>query len=332
MLPSHGLTHRGATLTRQHISANSPWERLSRFQSAIRPPGRGLRSLVWPWSKLSPPTGTSVSKVRSKALAKAASRKTHSDGPLVEQAHKAVKATRRKPVTVEVVVLSDDNELLGTAEVKEPRKGVRKPKEVATHHDLESYLRFAKASGKNLESRLHKGTVYEYTVQKELRTYGFSLQHRGRTKDLGIDLIGSWKLPSAPGQLQVVIQCKAGKNTSAHIRELEGTALNAPYSHRVKNKLALLISATKATTGVLEAMQRSQLPMAFAYISRDGLMHQFTTNVAAEEVSLNGLSQKVVYIPVSKGGILRKPRVKSAVQLLWEGKPWPGRFEDHYVS
>ncbi|TVY34146.1 Uncharacterized protein LSUB1_G006391, partial [Lachnellula subtilissima] len=83
-------------------------------------------------------------------------------------------------------------------------------------------------------STTYVGTHYEYTVQTALSRLGLSLKRIGGRSDYGIDLIGTWNLPSSLQPLQVLIQCKAlaSKAEPRVVRELEGAFVGAPTGWR----------------------------------------------------------------------------------------------------
>lgn len=193
------------------------------------------------------------------------------------------------------------------------------------HHNLRTFLRYASLKNLNPTSNVYKGTHYEYTTIRVLasRYYNFQLYRTGRANDLGIDLLGWWKLPgwtsASPAteedgedgdagkgkveggvkrkrkvwrKLKVLIQCKAVAPKPAMIRELEGAYVGAPagWSSPLTSTpqsdspiLALLISTGAATKGVLAALQRSRWPMGLLQITREGEAKQFLWNAVAAD-------------------------------------------------
>jgi hypothetical protein len=176
---------------------------------------------------------------------------------------------------------------------------VHVPKEVATsnHHDLSSFLDYASRVNLDRKSTTYVGTHYEYTVQSALKRLGISFKRVGGKSDYGIDLIGSWNLPSTPAPLKVLAQCKAraAKATPGEVRELEGAFVGAPVGWRSSGVLALLISQKEATKGVRDAMGRSRWPMGFVMCTGQGKVLQMLWNRKAEEAGLLGLSVTLKY-------------------------------------
>lgn len=134
-------------------------------------------------------------------------------------------------------------------------------KPITTHHDLHSYQihhhnRLIAASSspetchKLNTSTVHLGTRYEYLIQSHLQTHlGFTLTRIGGKGDGGIDLIGSWTIPtptSTPATkspslptaqpaptptFRILLQAKRMSQTRkpmpALMRELDGAILSA---------------------------------------------------------------------------------------------------------
>ncbi|KAK3390499.1 hypothetical protein B0H63DRAFT_117256 [Podospora didyma] len=167
----------------------------------------------------------------------------------------------------------------------------------SSHHDLSSFLKYTEQSGLHKESTLFVGTHFEYTVENVLRSYGFSLRRVGGASDSGIDLLGTWCLPSAFSDggkeqqpLKVLLQCKASKRPGPHlIRELEGTFVGAPAGWRGSRVMGFLVTDRPATKGIRDALGRSRWPMGFISCSRTGLVQQILWNRRAEEEGLEGL-------------------------------------------
>ena len=92
----------------------------------------------------------------------------------------------------------------------------------------------------NPRSTTALGTAYEATVTHALQRLGFSLVRVGKRSDCGIDLVGTWSLPSLHSSISVrsreldervvkipvFIQCKnilpTRRSTPATVREVEG--------------------------------------------------------------------------------------------------------------
>jgi hypothetical protein len=187
----------------------------------------------------------------------------------------------------------------------------------AQHHDLTSFLDYAERKALDPKSTVFVGTHFEYTVAACLSRYGFSLRRTGGRLDAGIDLLGTWKVPSGSEPLRVLIQCKSGKKQLMphHIRELEGTFIGAPPGWRGSGVLGFLATEKPATPGVRDALGRSRRPMGFITCSKEGHIQQLLWNHAAEEEGLSGM-----------GVILRHSRSTEdppRLVLTWQGKPIP---------
>lgn len=183
----------------------------------------------------------------------------------------------------------------------------------ANHSDLPSFLEYASRVNLDPQSTLYVGTHYEYTVQSALEGLGMSLKRIGGSSDYGIDLLGTWSLPSVPQPLKVLIQCKAlGKKVQPyHARELEGTFVGAPQGWREPGVLGFLVSRKLATMGVRKAVGRSKWPMGYVRCDADGKILQMLWNRRAEQGGLEGIGVGLKYT----GGDLND---KEAV-LTWKG-------------
>ncbi|KAG9530961.1 hypothetical protein KCU93_g2141, partial [Aureobasidium melanogenum] len=215
-----------------------------------------------------------------------------------------------------------------------PKKRFRKPKtskedqHVTTHGSLHhtslsEFLDYADAANLSPASTVYRGTHYEYTVAEALERLAFSLTRVGRASDLGIDLLGSWALPSRPKPLNVLIQCKAEAPKPSMIRELEGAVVGAPVRYRGEGTIAILAAAKEATKGVRDAVGRSGLPMAYLNVTTEGKIRQFVWNHAAVERGLEGLGVALRYLVDGD----------SEVTLTWKGVPWsPSSPTSHFVA
>ncbi|KAL3418363.1 hypothetical protein PVAG01_10079 [Phlyctema vagabunda] len=181
------------------------------------------------------------------------------------------------------------------------------------HHDLPSFLGYASHVGLNPKSTTYVGTHYEYIVQSSLRQLGMSLKRIGGKSDCGIDLLGTWNIPSAPQPLKVLVQCKAlaRKIDPAQARELEGAFGGAPPGWRGSGVLGLLVTQKSATKGVREALGRSRCPMAYVLCGSDGKILQMLWNRRAEQEGLEGVGVGLKY----GGG----DRDDKEVVLTWKG-------------
>jgi hypothetical protein len=140
-----------------------------------------------------------------------------------------------------------------------------------------------------------------------------SLKRIGGRSDHGIDLLGTWTLPSHSQSLKVLIQCKVldRKITPDRARELEGAFVGAPTGWRGSGVLAFLVSQTPASKGVREAIGRSRYPMGYALCSANGKILQMFWNRRAEHGGLEGIGTVLKY--AGEG-----PNEKEVV-LTWKG-------------
>lgn len=189
------------------------------------------------------------------------------------------------------------------------------PAQSPHHHDLPSFLEYASHTGLDAQSTTYVGTHYEYTVAAALSRLNMSLKRIGGKSDYGIDLLGTWSLPSAPQPLKVLIQCKAftRKIEPAQARELEGAFVGAPMGWRGQGVLGLLVAQKSATKGVREAMGRSRWPMGYVMCASDGKIAQMLWNRRAQQEGLEGVDVGLKY----KGG----DATQKEVVLTWKGEP-----------
>ncbi|KAK3338363.1 hypothetical protein B0H65DRAFT_320295 [Neurospora tetraspora] len=160
----------------------------------------------------------------------------------------------------------------------------------SNHHNLASFLQYAKRTGLGQETTIFVGTHYEYTIASLLTAYGFSLNRVGGQHDFGIDLLGTWSVPTAERPLRVIVQCKAIQSTRPHlIRELEGAFVGAPVGWRGSEVFGVLVASKIATKGVRDALARSRWPLVFIGCSREGKVEQLLWNHRAEQEGLQGL-------------------------------------------
>ncbi|KAI1744134.1 hypothetical protein F4680DRAFT_282557 [Xylaria scruposa] len=192
------------------------------------------------------------------------------------------------------------------------------------HHDLASYLAYAERTGLDVESKVFIGTQYEYNVASILRPLGFDLRRIGGQSDKGIDLLGTWSVPSTPEHLplRTLIQCKAYSTTKAakigpqFIRELEGAYLGAPSGWRGSGVIALLVTQRPATKGVREALANSRWPLGYVSCSREGVLEQMLWNRRAEEEGLEGMGVTAKFSDENRHGDAR------CIMLTWKGRPY----------
>ncbi|KAI4716570.1 hypothetical protein E4T48_07229 [Aureobasidium sp. EXF-10727] len=228
---------------------------------------------------------------------------------------------KRRGRPKKVIDASDDTSEQTSSEP--PKKRTRKPKTPnedhlaishgSQHHaSLAEFLSYADTANLSPTSTVYRGTLYEYTVLDALKRLAFSLTRVGRASDLGIDLLGTWSIPSRPRPLNVLIQCKAEAPKPSMIRELEGAVVGAPVRYRGEGTMAVLAAAKEATKGVRDALGRSRLPMAYLNVTTEGRVRQFVWNHAAVECGLEGLGVALRYLANGE----------SEVALTWKGMPW----------
>lgn len=198
------------------------------------------------------------------------------------------------------------------------------------HHDLSTFLSFAQKHNLSTTSTVYKGTHYEYTVASSLKTFGFDLHRTGKSNDLGIDLLGTWRLPGQKQDLKVLVQCKASKPMPAMARELEGAYAGAPAEWQGEGTIALLVSTKPATKGVVTAVQRSRSPIGVMQVDREGMPRQFLWNAVAGDRGLAGLGVTVKYSGGEKAasrtcnvssGAEGSKESEASIALTWMGRP-----------
>lgn len=185
------------------------------------------------------------------------------------------------------------------------------------HYDLSSFLSYAERTSLSPSSTTYVGTHYEYTVLQSLRRFRLSLTRIGGRSDAGIDLVGTWHLPSLPHPLRVIVQCKALKTKlgPSIVRELEGAFIGAPFGWRGEGILGLLVSPREATKGVRDGLTKSKRPLVWVLTGLDGRVQQVLWNKRAGDIGLEGLGVDVVY-----RGNAAEPEQKN-LGLTWEGDP-----------
>ncbi|CAG8977093.1 hypothetical protein HYALB_00012884 [Hymenoscyphus albidus] len=207
--------------------------------------------------------------------------------------------------------------------VKKPRRKKEKlvyPDSSSLNHlDLSTFLEYATRTGMSQTSTTYVGTHYEYIVQIACEQHlGMSLKRIGGKSDYGIDLLGTWKLPTAKRHFRVLVQCKAlgAKVQPAVVRELEGAFVGAPPGWRDPDVLGFLVTQRPATKGVREALGRSRWPMGYVLCESDGSILQILWNRRAAEVGLDGVEVQTRYL----GG----EQTRREALLSWKGKPIRG--------
>ena len=222
-----------------------------------------------------------------------------------------------------------------------------------THNSLPTFLTYAQRTSLSPKTTTYVGTHYEYLVLHSLFRLGLHLTRTGGAFDKGIDLLGTWRLPSlgARTALKVLVQCKAHsrKVEPKNIRALEGAFGGAPVGWRgggtggevgegkgedvdanayVYGKdggsggvMALLVTPKEATKGVRDAMGRSRWPMGFLKVGLDGKIEQLLWNRSAANIGLEGVGVAVRHGP-------GRVEVEREVVLTWNGVVWEWEEEE----
>lgn len=189
--------------------------------------------------------------------------------------------------------------------------------ETGEHYDTTTYAAYAQRTGLDTGSNTYVGTHYEYKVASTLKNFGFELKRVGGRGDFGIDLIGTWVVPSSKRPVRVIMQCKVAATKTMIgprlIRELEGAFVGAPSGWRSEGVVGLLVAQKPATKGVRDSLGRSRWPMGFISCLPDGKVQQMLWNRQAEDQGLAGLG---VGIRFSEGD-----RNAQELTLTYQGKP-----------
>jgi hypothetical protein len=159
------------------------------------------------------------------------------------------------------------------------------------HKNLTTFLAYVERSRLDKRSTVYKGTLYEYTIAETLSQYGFYLKRVGGASDRGMDLLGTWTIPSTTDTMKVIVQCKAGAKSPgpSNVRELKGALKAAPPGWRGADVLGLLVSEKPATKGVQDELH-TDMPLAYICCSREGTVAQVLWNHRAQEIGLEGMS------------------------------------------
>lgn len=182
-----------------------------------------------------------------------------------------------------------------------------------SHHDLPSFLAYSARSALPDTTTTYVGTHYEYTVLETLRTQSLALHRIGGRSDAGIDLVGTWHLPSHEHATRVVVQCKAlrAKAGPNLVRELEGAYRTSLPGWRGE-KIGMLVCPREATKGVRDAMAKSAFPLVWLMIRTDGTVKQALWNARVEEMGLGLLGLETMYGPDAG--------MEERVEFTWDGE------------
>ncbi|QDS70656.1 hypothetical protein FKW77_001008 [Venturia effusa] len=208
---------------------------------------------------------------------------------------------------------------------KKHLKVVEKPSVISPgseqHHDLDSFLAYAKRFELADTSTVYVGTHFEYTVASSLKSLGFDLTRTGRASDYGIDLLGHWTVPSMPKPIRVLLQCKAHNKglTPANVRELEGAFPGAPAGWRGGGVLGFLVATNQATKGMRDALIRSHLPMGFLQVTANGTVLQFIWNHEAAQQGLEGMGVTNRFSPQAAEADRDGNGLAQEIALTWKG-------------
>ncbi|KAI4150440.1 MAG: hypothetical protein LQ340_004066 [Diploschistes diacapsis] len=195
------------------------------------------------------------------------------------------------------------------------------------HTSLSSFLAYASRTGLSPTTTVFKGTKYEYICLSSLQRFGFSLLRTGGANDVGIDLMGTWTLPTSAHPLRVLVQCKfrRAKPSPVLVRELEGSFIGGPQGWRDEDYdsvesggadaglVGVLCVPGEPTTSVRQAVRRSLRGIVVAVISEEGQVKQFFWNKRVEELALEEWEVGGRYL----GGLKDREAV-----LLWRGRIW----------
>jgi hypothetical protein len=96
-----------------------------------------------------------------------------------------------------------------------------------SHHNLETFRRYAASTSLSTTSTYYVGTLYEYIVAIALEKFNMTLRRCGGNDDRGIDLRGGWGLVDEQRTIPMIVQCKAEQRKLGpkYVRELEGASL-----------------------------------------------------------------------------------------------------------
>ena len=163
------------------------------------------------------------------------------------------------------------------------------------HADRRSFEDYADQVGLNKNSTVYRGTKYEYTAIDALGRFYLNLRRQGGRDDLGIDLLGTWTLPPFTHPLRVLASCKSHAKTPqpSWVRELEGAFAGDPHSSENSRVVGFLVAASETTSGVRDALARSNLPLGFINITLEGGVRQMLWNQRAADMGLERVTPKI---------------------------------------
>ena len=173
------------------------------------------------------------------------------------------------------------------------------------HNSLSSFLTYASQTNMSPTSTVFRGTKYEYTCLEALSSLGFKLTRVGGANDAGIDLQGSWLLPTLPAPLKALVQCKfLGRKSVSPVlvRELEG-AFSASPDMDGQTVVGLLCTPGLGTKAVREALRRSARPVVLVSIDEGGWIEAVVWNEAVRDIC-EGVSVGVRHVGKRKAAFL----------------------------
>lgn len=180
---------------------------------------------------------------------------------------------------------------------------------------MDTFITYARKSGLDENSTVYVGTLYEYLCLDALKRFGFSLERVGGRGDEGVDLIGTWKLPSEEVPLSAIVQCKALKLKAGPVlvRELEGAlARTKPGS------VAVLCAQKSATKGVRDAIRNANVPLIWMQVVLDDVqgakVQQMLWNVAVQTAGARGLD-----VTLKRESATDE---EGEIALLWNDEIW----------
>jgi hypothetical protein len=139
----------------------------------------------------------------------------------------------------------------------------------------------------------------------------------GGRSDGGIDLMGTWTVPSLPRPVRAIVQCKGLKTRvpPAVVRELEGAFAAAPAGWRGGCVVGVLCGRVEATKGLRDALRGCGRPVVWVQVAGEGRVGQVLWNAAVAKLGAEGVGVGVRYWGGGAEG------AKEAV-LTWKGEVW----------
>ncbi len=128
-------------------------------------------------------------------------------------------------------------------------------------------------SSKTLQQQAKSFELYTGSI---LSKYGFHLTTTPKSHDHGIDLYGSWNLPSCKKPLNSIIQCKYSKHRLLSvniIREFEGVMSNTKLNYQAK--IGILASPIGFTRSAYKRFFQSIYPLGLVTINNKLCDFQF---------------------------------------------------------